>query len=55
MKIKFGELKEGTRFFDTYSGEYWIKVSENMAFWDDENADGDNDWFELDELVEIKD
>lgn len=56
MKIKFGELQEGVRFFDEYSGDYWIKLEGNMAQWDDSGCESDfdeTDWFNDDELVEV--
>lgn len=56
MKVKFGELKEGTRFFDEYSGDFWIKLEGNWAKWDDSGCESDlkeSDWFNDDEFVII--
>lgn len=31
MKIEFGNLEIGKKFFDKYSGDYWVKIGEDTA------------------------
>jgi hypothetical protein len=51
MKIEFGNLEIGKKFFDEYSGDYWVKISEDTA---SDVSDGvDN--FGLDEIVIVED
>jgi len=51
MKIEFGNLEIGEKFFDKFSGDYWIKIGEDTA---SDVADG-VDSFELDDIVIVED
>jgi hypothetical protein len=50
MKIEFGNLEIGEKFFDEYSGDYWVKIGEDT---ESDVSDGvDN--FELNEIVIVE-
>jgi hypothetical protein len=54
MEKKFGEVEIGQRFFDYYSGEYWIKTSDTEATLDSGgDALGGIDMFNANEEVEV--
>ena len=38
MKMSFGKLEIGDRFYDPFSGEYWIKKNQRQAI---QNSGGD--------------
>jgi hypothetical protein len=52
MLAKFSKVKNGQRFFDPYSGDFYVKKSTTYAE-SDSGGDGVGDEFGEDELVEI--
>ena len=52
MLVKFSKVKIGQRFFDPYSGDFYMKHSSNYAE-QDSGGDGAGDEFGEDEMVEI--
>ena len=54
MRVKFGEVAIGQRFFDPISLEYFVKQSESLAAMVSGKGDGTvPDEFEADDLVGI--
>ena len=54
MEIQFGKLEFGTTFFDSYSGEYFIKTGEYTAeIVSQENLHHDDDSFDPEEFVVV--
>jgi hypothetical protein len=54
MDIEFGKIEYGTTFFDTYSGEYFIKTGEFTAdIVLGENVNSSEDYFDPDEFVVV--
>jgi hypothetical protein len=51
MKILFSQVKVGQRFFDPYSGDYWIKADDTTAT-EDLNDNG-VDTFDPEEYVDV--
>jgi hypothetical protein len=50
IKMVFAEVKIGQRFFDSYSGDFYTKISPNMASGlDGEDIFADDDEVELNE------
>lgn len=48
----FKDAKIGTRFFDGFSGEYFIKITENTAKIDSTSIMDSMDWEQTDEFSE---
>ena len=48
IKMVFAEVKIGQRFFDPYSGEFYVKINENMA-----DGLGEDGYFDADDEVEL--
>ena len=51
-EVKFSELGIGDHFFDSYSGDWWTKISESRAVY--EGNDKEHDYFAPDEIVTIE-
>ena len=51
-EIKFSELGIGDHFFDSYSGDFWTKISDTKAIY--EGYSKEFDYFAPDEIVNIK-
>lgn len=51
MKIEFGNLEIGKKFFDVYEGDYWVKISEDTA----SDVSGSVDNFGLNDIVIVED
>lgn len=49
MLVQFSEVEIGVKFFDPYSGEYYVKVGDDIAV----DVAYDEDHFEPTELVEV--
>jgi hypothetical protein len=51
-EIQFSELSIGDTFYDSYSGDFWTKISETKAVY--EGYSKEFDYFEPSEIVVIK-
>lgn len=51
MKVEFGNLELGERFYDPLSGDWWIKVSENVASLDNDVQNKVDTFFLDDEVI----
>ena len=51
-EVKFSQLGIGDHFFDSYSGDWWTKISDTKAVY--EGYAKEFDYFAPDEIVNIK-
>lgn len=52
--MKFKDIQIGDRFFDGYSGEYWIKLNDSQAKFDSFGLDSDDiDSFDANDDIEL--